>query len=133
VAAAIADTMDALLACRAPTLAVVTGEGGSGGALAASVADRVLVTPGCYFAALGPEAAAAALRTTRDATARRLRLRPVDLLSLRFADAALPEPEDESFGSLVSGLAAHLAAEDRDERLAARSERWSGPLRGDLR
>lgn len=132
VAAAIADTIDALLACRAPTLAVVTGEGGSGGALAASVADRVLVTPGCYFAALGPEAAAAALRTTREATARRLRLRPVDLLTLGFADAATPEPDVEAFAGYVAAQAAHLAALDPDDRRAARERRWSSPLPGTL-
>jgi len=133
VASAIADTMDALLACRAPTVAVVTGEGGSGGALAVSTADRVLVTPGCYFAALGPEAAAAALRTTPGATAKRLRLRPVDLLALGFADQATPEPDDGSFGPYVAAQAAHLAAQDPDDRRAARERRWAAPLPGSLR
>jgi acetyl-CoA carboxylase carboxyl transferase subunit beta len=132
VAAAIADTMDALLGCAAPTLAVVTGEGGSGGALAAAVADRVLVTPGCYFAALGPEAAAAALRTTPGATAKRLRLRPVDLLALGFADAAAPEPDDAAFAGFVAAQAAHLAAADPAERRAARERRWAAALPGTL-
>jgi acetyl-CoA carboxylase carboxyl transferase subunit beta len=132
VANAIADTMDALLGCAAPTLAVVTGEGGSGGALAASVADRVLVTPGCYFAALGPEAAAAALRSTAGATAKRLRLRPVDLLALGFADAAAPEPDDPAFAASVAGHVARLAAVDPVERRAARERRWSAPLPGTL-
>jgi len=132
VASAIADTMDALLATPAPTIAVVTGEGGSGGALAVSVCDRVLVTPGCYFAALGPEAAAAALRTTREATAKRLRLRPVDLVALGFADSATPEPDAESFVPYVAAQAAHLATLDRDARLAGRRTRWSRPLPGAL-
>jgi acetyl-CoA carboxylase carboxyl transferase subunit beta len=132
VAAAIADTMDALLGCTAPTLAVVTGEGGSGGALAAAVADRVLVTPGCYFAALGPEAAAAALRTTPGATAKRLRLRPVDLLHLGFADAATPEPDEEAFVPYVAAQAAHLMTTDPDVRRSARERRWSSPLPGSL-
>jgi acetyl-CoA carboxylase carboxyl transferase subunit beta len=132
VAAAIADTMDAYLSCPAPTLAVVTGEGGSGGALAASVADRVLVTPGCYFAALGPEAAAAALRTTREATAKRLRLRPVDLLTLGFADEATPEPDDAAFAPYVAARAAQLATLDPAERRAARERRWSTRLPGTL-
>jgi acetyl-CoA carboxylase carboxyl transferase subunit beta len=131
VAGAIADTMDTLLACPAPTLAVVTGEGGSGGALAVSVADRVLVTPGCYFAALGPEAAAAALRQTPGATAKRLRLRPVDLIDLGFADAATPEPDDAAFVPYVAAQAAHLRTVP--DRLAARERRWSAPLPGLLR
>jgi acetyl-CoA carboxylase carboxyl transferase subunit beta len=130
VAQAIGDTMDALLGCRAPTLAVVTGEGGSGGALAVSVADRVLVTPGCYFAALGPEAAAAALRTSPGATAKRLRLRPADLLALGFADATTPEPDDEAFAAYVAAQAAEVAV--LEGRLAARERRWSAPLPGSL-
>jgi acetyl-CoA carboxylase carboxyl transferase subunit beta len=132
VAGAIGDTIDALLSCPAPTLAVVTGEGGSGGALAASVADAVLVTPGCYFAALGPEAAAAALRSTAGATAKRLRLRPVDLLALGFADAAAPEPDDAAFVAYLAGRAAHLATLDPTERRAARERRWAAPLPGTL-
>ncbi|HWL38471.1 MAG TPA: carboxyl transferase domain-containing protein [Frankiaceae bacterium] len=132
VAGAIADTMDALLACPAPTLAVVTGEGGSGGALAVSAADRVLVTPGSYFAALGPEAAAAALRTTPGATAKRLRLRPVDLLALGFADAPAPEPDDEGFAIVVAGHAAELLAGDPAVRRQDRERRWSAPLPGTL-
>ena len=132
VAGAIADTMDALLACPAPTLAVVTGEGGSGGALAVSTADRVLVTPGSYFAALGPEAAAAALRTTPGATAKRLRLRPVDLLALGFADAQAPEPDDEGFEIVVAGHAADLATQDPAVRHRDRERRWSAPLPGTL-
>ncbi|HVF05837.1 MAG TPA: carboxyl transferase domain-containing protein [Frankiaceae bacterium] len=132
VAQAIADTMDALLGCPAPTLAVVTGEGGSGGALAVTVADCVLVTPGSYFAALGPEAAAAALRTTPGATAKRLRLRPVDLLALGFADAATPEPDDAAFAGYVAAQAAHLATRDAADRRPARERRWSSPLPGSL-
>ncbi len=124
--------MDALLDCAAPTLAVVTGEGGSGGALAGAVADGVLLTPGCYFAALGPEAAAAALRSTPGATAKRLRLRPVDLLALGFGDALVPEPSEGDFGPAVRGHLARLAALDRASRLAARERRWSAPLPGVL-
>jgi acyl-CoA carboxylase subunit beta len=132
IASAIGDTMDAVLGCPAPTLAVVTGEGGSGGALAAAVCDRVLVTPGCYFAALGPEGAAAALRTTPGASARRLRLRPGDLLDLGFADAAVPEPDDDRFVPAVTAHAEELAALPADSRRTARVRRWSAPLPGRL-
>ena len=132
VARAIADTMDAVLGCPAPTLAVVTGEGGSGGALAVAACDTVLVTPGCYFAALGPEAAAVALRTSPGATAKRLRLRPVDLLALGFADAEAPEPGEAAFVAEVAAHAARLTALDPAERRAARERRWSAPLPGSL-
>ena len=74
VATAMAEAMDALLELPGPTLAVVHGEGGSGGALAAAAADRVLVTPDSYFAAIGPEGAAAALRRRREECANRMRI-----------------------------------------------------------
>ena len=51
-AQAIGDAMDAVLTCRAPTVGVLVGEGGSGGALAAACCDILLVAPDSYFAAL---------------------------------------------------------------------------------
>ena len=63
-APAIGEAMDAVLSCRSPSVALLHGEGGSGGALAATCCDRVLVTPDAYMAALGPEPAAVTLRRT---------------------------------------------------------------------
>lgn len=130
IAPAIADAMDAVLACAAPTVALIVGEGGSGGALATAVTDLVLVTPGSYFAALGPEGAAAALRSTPGASARRLRLRPRDLLALGFADAAVPEPDDPELARYVGAAVSALAALDPAERIANRRRRWSARLPG---
>ncbi|MCU1587330.1 MAG: Acetyl-CoA carboxylase beta subunit-like, partial [Frankiales bacterium] len=120
IAPAMAETLTALLTCASPTLALVHGEGGSGGALAAAAADRVLVTADAYFAAIGPEGAAAALRLPVEECADRMRITPADLLALGFADA-LAEPED---------VAAHLANLTPD--LGARRKRWAGPLPGSL-
>jgi len=130
IAAAIGDAMDAVLGCPAPTVSLIVGEGGSGGALAVAVTDLVLVTPGSYFAALGPEGAAAALRTTPGASARRLRLRPQDLLALGFADAAVPEPDDPELGRYVGAAVSALAALDPADRHGNRLRRWSAPLPG---
>ena len=55
IAPAMGEALDALLDCPTPTLALVHGEGGSGGALAVAAADRVLVTDEAYFAAHRPE------------------------------------------------------------------------------
>ncbi|MFN2538173.1 MAG: carboxyl transferase domain-containing protein [Mycobacteriales bacterium] len=123
IAQAMGEALDALLGCPSPTLALVHGEGGSGGALAAAAADRVLVTDRSYFAPIGPEGATAALRRPREECAELMRITPGDLLRLGFADA-LAEPSD------VPGHLDELVRTGRAERLALRAARWSGPLPG---
>jgi acetyl-CoA carboxylase carboxyltransferase component len=123
IAVAMGEAMDALLACRAPTIALVHGEGGSGGALAAAVADLVLLTEDSYFAAIGPEGATAALRRPKEECADRMGITPADLLSLGFADA-LADPTD------VPAWMAQLLSLPTDERLQKRADRWSAPLPG---
>jgi acetyl-CoA carboxylase alpha subunit len=126
IAPAMGEALDALLTCPSPTLALVHGEGGSGGALAAAAADRVLVTPQAYFAAIGPEGAQAALRRPAQECADLMRVTPADLLALGAADALVDAPAE---------LAAHLAELSglpADARLVRRRERWSAPLPGNL-
>ena len=125
IAEAMGEALDALLACPSPTLALVHGEGGSGGALAAAAADLVLVTDRSYFAAIGPEGATAALRRPREECAELMRITPDDLLRLGFADA-LAEPSD------VPGHLESLLALERETRLGRRAQRWSSPLPGRL-
>ncbi len=92
IAPAMGEALDALLTCPTPTLALVHGEGGSGGALAASACDVVLCTPDSYFAAIGPEGASAALRRSPQECADLLRLTPADLLALGAVDAVVAGP-----------------------------------------
>jgi acetyl-CoA carboxylase carboxyl transferase subunit beta len=128
-APAIAAAFSAVLECRSPTLAVVLGEGGSGGALAAAVADRVLVAPTGYFTALAPEGAAVALHMTPQEAADRGAITPADLLRLGFADGLVETDPD----GLQRAIAVHLTTlgtQARHDRLAARRARWSGPLPG---
>ena len=61
VASAIAHTFLAMLECHTATLAAVTGEGGSGGALALAAADRVVAWENAVFSVIAPEGAAAIL------------------------------------------------------------------------
>jgi acetyl-CoA carboxylase alpha subunit len=123
VAPAMGEALDALLTCPSPTVALVHGEGGSGGALALAAADLLLVTPDSYFAAIGPEGGAAALRRTADECADLMRITPQDLLDLGAADAVV-EPAD-----LASWLV-QLAEQPAGKRLARRQRRWSEPLPG---
>jgi acetyl-CoA carboxylase alpha subunit len=120
------EALDALLTCPSPTVAVVHGEGGSGGALAASAADLVLITPDAYFAAIGPEGAAAALRRPAAECADLMAITPRDLLTLGAADALIDD---------VAAVASHVAGlsvSSSKTRFAARRARWTAPLPGAL-
>jgi acetyl-CoA carboxylase carboxyl transferase subunit beta len=80
---------------RTPTVAAVIGEGGSGGALALALADRLLVQENGVFSVIGPEGAAAILY--RDASraedlTESLKLTSHDLLRLGLIDDIVPEP-----------------------------------------
>ena len=79
-----------------PILAVVTGEGNSGGALALAVAGRVLMLENAVYAILSPEGFASIL--WRDASRHEdacglMKLTAPDLLSLGVIDDIIPEPE----------------------------------------
>ena len=80
-----------------PTIATVIGEGGSGGAFALAVADRVLMLEHAIYSVIAPEGAAAILY--RDAgraseLASALKLTAHDCLQLAVIDTLVPEPED---------------------------------------
>ena len=79
-----------------PVIAVVLGEGGSGGALGIGVADRVLILENAYYSVISPEACSAILwRDRRHApeAAAALRLSAPDLLRLKIVDEIVPEPQ----------------------------------------
>lgn len=94
-AAAIADCILTMTGLPVPVVAVVTGEGGSGGALALAVADQVLMLEHAVYSVISPEGCAAILWHDPAATAsaaRALRLTAPELLRLGVADAVVPEP-----------------------------------------
>ncbi len=75
---------------------IVTGEGGSGGALALAVGDRVLMLENAYYSVISPEGCATILFKDAAAAPRAaaaLRITAPDLLALRVMDAVVPEPE----------------------------------------
>lgn len=94
-AAAIAENILALSMLPTPVVAVVTGEGGSGGALALAVADRVLMLEHAVYSVISPEGCAAILWPDSSAApqaARALRLTAPDLWRLGVVDEVVPEP-----------------------------------------
>ncbi|MBQ1050036.1 acetyl-CoA carboxylase carboxyltransferase subunit alpha [Micromonospora sp. C51] len=95
-AAAIAENILTLSVLPTPVVTVVIGEGGSGGALALAVADRVLMLQHAVYSVISPEGCAAILwpgRTAAPQAARALRLTAPDLCRLGVVDEVVPEPD----------------------------------------
>ncbi len=94
-AEAIARNLREMAGLPTPIVAVVTGEGGSGGALALAVADRVLMLEHAIYSVISPEGCAAILwedaRRAKDA-AEVLRITAPDLLKLGVIDGVILEP-----------------------------------------
>jgi acetyl-CoA carboxylase carboxyl transferase subunit alpha len=92
---AIAVNLREMMMLEVPTIAVVIGEGGSGGALGIGVADRVLILENAYYSVISPEGCAAILWKDRAAApkaAEALKITARNLLELRLVDSVVPEP-----------------------------------------
>ncbi len=126
IARAIARVFLALGDAPVPTLGVVVGEGGSGGALAFGVTDRLLILEHAVFSVIGAEGAAAILY--RDASraaevAELLRLTSNDLVALGIADAVVPDDFERAVAAVRAGLGA-LEFGARTRRFDAAARRW---------
>jgi len=94
-AEAIARNLRAMARMRVPIIATITGEGGSGGALALAVADRVLMLENAVYSVISPEACASIMwrdSTKRALAAEALRTNSENVLHLGCVDAVVPEP-----------------------------------------
>ena len=92
---AIAMNLRELAGLTVPVIAIVTGEGGSGGALALGVANRVLMLEYSVYSVISPEGCAAILWRTKDKAseaASALKITAQDLLSLGIIDEIIKEP-----------------------------------------
>lgn len=93
---AIAMNLRELSGLTVPVIAVVTGEGGSGGALAVGVANRILMLENSVYSVISPEGCAAILWRTKDKAqeaANALKITASDLYELRVIDEIIPEVE----------------------------------------
>src|SRR5207249_4018736 len=105
---------------RAPIVAVITGEGGSGGALAIGVGDAVLMLDKAIYSVISPEGCAAILwrdGSRARAAARALRLTARDLAGFGIVDEIIPEPvggaqrhPDQAVAAVAAAVRRHLAA-----------------------
>ena len=94
-AEAIAHNLRVMAGLRTPVIAVVTGEGGSGGALAIGVANRVLMLEHAVYSVISPEGCAAILwndAAKASEAAELMRVTAPDLMRLGVIDGIVPEP-----------------------------------------
>ncbi|HXB02704.1 MAG TPA: acetyl-CoA carboxylase carboxyltransferase subunit alpha [Opitutaceae bacterium] len=95
VAEAIAVNLREMAMLRTPSICVIVGEGGSGGALGIGVTDRVLIFENSYYSVISPEGCAAILWKDRDAAAKAaeaLKLNADTLEKLGIVDEIITEP-----------------------------------------
>ncbi len=95
IAEAIAYNLREMMILKVPIIAVVLGEGGSGGALGIGVADRVLMLENAYYSVISPEGCAAILwkhRKHAPEAAEAMKLVAPDLKKLKLIDDVIKEP-----------------------------------------
>lgn len=136
-ALAIAENLRLMSTLPVPIVSVVTGEGGSGGALALAVADRVYALSNAVYSVISPEGCAAILWKDSAAAPRAAEALQVDarhLLRLGIVDGVIPEPEGgahtdpaavaETLRAVIVGALHELAAVDRARLVEGRRRRF---------
>ncbi len=118
IAESIAANIRDMMTLRAPTVGVVIGEGGSGGALGIGVCDRVLMLENSYYSVISPEGCAAILwkhRKHAPEAAEALKCTAKDLKEFKLIDDVIPEPlggahqnHEKAIQNLRTAVAKHL-------------------------
>jgi acetyl-CoA carboxylase carboxyl transferase subunit alpha len=119
VSEAIAVNLREMAMLRVPSIAIIVGEGGSGGALGIGVTDRVLIFENAYYSVISPEGCAAILwkdRANAPKAAEALKLNAANLKDFEVVDDVIPEPlggahndPAASAAALKTALVKHLA------------------------
>ena len=135
---AIADNLLALAGLRVPVVSVLVGEGGSGGALALALADRVAMQEHAVYSVLSPEGFASILwkdRTRAPEAAEAMRMDAASVLECGIIDAVISEGEgpahenpEEAVAAVrdyVRGAYKELADLSPDELVRQRQERFA--------
>jgi acetyl-CoA carboxylase carboxyl transferase subunit alpha len=134
---AIARAVERCLTLPTPIVAVITGEGGSGGAVAIASANKVLMLEHSIYSVISPEGCASILwrdaARARDA-ANAMRITALDLTSLHIVDGVVPEPPGgahrhaasviEAVGDALEAALDELAPLDSAALVAQRRERF---------
>ena len=135
---AIADNLFELAGLRVPVVSVLLGEGGSGGALAMALADKVAMQEHAVYSVLSPEGFASILwkdRTRAAEAAAVMRMGAADVARMGIIDEVIsegdgpahenPEQAEENVAAYVKGALEKLVGTDPDELIAKRHERFA--------
>jgi acetyl-CoA carboxylase carboxyl transferase subunit alpha len=136
-AEAIARSTEACLALGAPNVALIIGEGGSGGAIAIATANKVLMLEHAIYGVISPEGAASILwrdsARAQDA-ATSMKITAQDLLRLGVIDSIIPEPAGgahrdldgtvQAAGAAIEGALAELGNMDAEALRNHRAEKF---------
>jgi len=139
IADAIARSIGLMSRLRTPIVAVITGEGGSGGALAIAVGDVVIALENAVYSVISPEGCASILWRSRDearTAAAAMRMTADEQVELGVVDGVIAEPGEGAHtdheataravkGAIISALR-RLSATTTDELLATRYARLRG-------
>jgi len=136
-AEAIARNLIEMAVLKVPIVVTVTGEGGSGGALALGVGDLVYMLEYATYSVISPEGCAAILwkdQERKAEAAEAMRLSAPDLLDMGVVDGVIPEPPGGAqtdpaetcrrVGEVIAGALAELATERPEELVARRYRRF---------
>lgn len=121
-AEAIARNLREMARLKVPIVTTITGEGGSGGALAIAVADVVLMLENSIYSVISPEGCASIMwrdAAKRDLAAQAMKITAQELLPMGIIDGIVPEPPG----------GAHLNHEDAANRLGDALAHYLGQLR----
>lgn len=137
IAEAIAYNLREMMLLKVPVIAVVLGEGGSGGALGIGVADRVIMLENAYYSVISPEGCAAILwkhRKHAPEAAEAMKLVAPDLIQLGLIDEVIKEPTGgahrdhrataDAFREMILKHIAELKALETQDLLQKRYEKF---------
>ena len=136
-AEAIARSTEACLSLGVPNVAIIVGEGGSGGAVAIATANRVMMLEHSIYTVASPEASASILwrdSSRRQEAAQNMKITPQDLLKFGIIDMIISEPLGgahrdptaaiDAAGNAIAGAFDALHNLSRDDIRAARAEKF---------
>ena len=136
-AEAIARNLREMARLRVPIITTITGEGGSGGALAIAIGDRVLMMENAIYSVISPEGCASIMwrdAGKRELAAEAMKITAGDLIGFRLVDELVPEPDggaqndwDAAARMLDQSLQKHLSelrAKSIEELLAQRYDKF---------
>jgi acetyl-CoA carboxylase carboxyl transferase subunit alpha len=141
-AEAIAFNLREMARLKVPIVTVITGEGGSGGALAIAIADRVLMMDNSIYSVISPEGCASIMwrdASKRDLAAEAMKITAKDLSKLGIIDDVVPEPaggahndHEEAAKLLDQSLQKHLGElkhQSGDELVNSRYDKFRNMAR----